>query len=168
MYGNGSEYLNAEALRLRAERAEGLTAFWRMGAYVLALLFLAAMAAFITLDDLAERRLNEAQRISFLRLDEAAERADTLRRERNQCREQWTAAELPVALCSQQAANIDDARIAAERKFKVCLGANVQLVDALGQFDRTLKEQRGLISDAVDFARRCDAKQAMWVHANAR
>lgn len=167
MYGNGNEYLNAEALRLRAERAERLTTFWRMNAYALAIFLLAAIAASFLQNDLAEQRLDESHRILFQRLDKAADRADTLRAERNQCREQWTAAELPVALCSQQAANIDDARIATERKFKVCIAANAGLVDALGQFDRTLKEQRTLIRDAVDFARRCDAKQAMWVHANA-
>lgn len=79
-----------------------------------------------------------------------------------QCREQWSAVDMPTVLCSQQAADIDDARLAAEQKFRVCLSANAGLVDALHEFDALVKEQQLVIQESLDLARRCDARPATW------
>lgn len=62
------------------------------------------------------------------------------------------------------------AEIAAEqRKFATCLSANAGLVDSLRQFDTVIKQQKRVIRDAIDIAKRCEAPASMqamyWVEA---
>jgi hypothetical protein len=73
---------------------------------------------------------------------------------------------------SQQAA--DDANRYRQRAadaandFERCKSANGGLVESLLDFDRTIKDQKLLIDDALDLAKRCDVLPAQWVVTDAR
>lgn len=166
-------YLNAEATKLWAERAEAQARGWRWAGYVLLVLLI--VQTWLVADTAMElqhvRQSAAKQRDQVANWSaQTAELQQSLRAESRQargelraCLEQWEAIDMPTVLCSQQAADIDDARVLAERNFKVCLSANTGLVEVLHQFDQTVKDQQVLIDDAVDLARRCDARPATWV-----
>jgi molybdenum cofactor biosynthesis enzyme MoaA len=173
MYGHIPDYLNAEALRLRAERAEHQAGRWRVTAYVLLVLLIAQTWLVVdTAMELQHVRQGAAKQADQVAVwtEQTADLNQGLRAERRRaegelqaCVEQWEAIDMPTVLCSQQAADVDDARLAAERNFKVCLAANAGLVEVLQEFDRTVKDQKLLINDAVEMAKRCEAKPTTWV-----
>lgn len=135
---------------------------WRFTAHLLLIIVLTQAWFAVSGETVAIQRLSEARRIADQRIDRLSDHAGLMRRKRDQCRAQWTAADLPTALCSQQAANLDDARILAERNFKTCLSANAGLLDSLREFDALSKKQKQVIEDALVLARRCDAQPAKW------
>lgn len=133
MYGHVPEYLDAQALRLRAERAETLANSWRLVGWTfgLALILLVAVVAWQEIHLIGSGQIQ-------------TELGDEL------------------SLYSKQAFDESTARDAAERKFKVCLSANAGLVDALREFDKTVKDQQLLINDAVELAKRCESSPVIW------
>lgn len=142
---------------------------WRFTAHLLLIIVLTQAWFAVSGESVAVQRLNEARRIASQREDTLQGIRQNLRREVNElevdlmsCEGRWTAADLPTALCSQQAADIDDARILAERNFKTCLSANAGLLDSLREFDALSKKQKQVIEDALVLARRCDAQPAKW------
>lgn len=129
-----SEYMNIEALSLRAERADAHARRWRTAAYVLLILLLAQ--TWLVVD-------------TAIALQSAREYAD--------------AANADAYLHSSRAVAIDDKRIAAEREFKSCLAANAGLVDAIREFDLVMKDQQKVIRETLELAKRCDAQpSSLW------
>lgn len=179
MYGHVNQYLDTQALRLRAERAERLTMLWRMTGWAFGL----ALVALLIVVVWQERELAEAH--AYTSNAERSERdahkatwaceddLEWVRKAQFQhftdlgrCRTELELArnvDMPAMLCSQQAADIDDARIAAERKFQGCLSANAGLVESLQDFDRLVKDQQALIVESVELAKRCEASPVTWV-----
>lgn len=178
MYGHVPDYLNAQALRLRAERAERLAKMWRLTGWAFGL----ALVCLLTVVLWQERQLTESHAYSSHaeRSEREAHKAtwaceadlEWVRKAQFQhftdlgrCQtrlEMAEKADMPTALCSQQAADIDDARIAAERKFKGCLAANAGLVESLQEFDRLVKDQQALIVESVELAKRCEVSPVTW------
>jgi hypothetical protein len=176
MYGHIPQYLDAEKQRLRAERAEEQARRWRVTAYVL--LVLLAAQTWLVIDTVME--LTQARQSAEQQRDQVAVwsaqtadlqqqlRADKRRAEQRATAAEaalrvWMAVDMPTVLCSQQAADIDDARLAAEQRIRVCLSANAGLVDALHEFDALVKEQQSVIRESIELARRCEAQPATWV-----
>lgn len=137
MYGHVPQYLDAERLRLRAERAERLARQWRNAACLL--LAMVVLATCVLFDSAA--RLHQSRQVAA----------------QNQ-------REIYAAL--DQAVYELTAKDAAEEKFRVCLSANAGLVDALHEFDALVKEQQSVIRESIDIARRCDAQPVNWVNLN--
>lgn len=181
MYGHVPEYLDTQALRLRAERAEMLASYWRTVGWVfgLALILLVCVLcmqevqlakshAYSSHAERSERAAHQAtwaceadlelvRKAQFQHFTDLGKCRTSLEMARN--------VDLPTALCSQQAADIDDARIAAERKFKGCLSANAGLVDSLKDFDRLVKDQQALIVESVALAKRCESSPVNWAES---
>lgn len=115
-----SQYLiDHEKLRLRAERGEDQARRWRVTAYVLLVLLVAQ---------------------TWLVIDTALSLANA--------REHTAMADADAYRHSSLAAEIDDRRLSAERKFKTCVAANAGLVDGI-------KEQQALLNEAIEMAKRC-------------
>lgn len=178
MYGHVNQYLDTQALRLRAERAERLAGMWRLTGWAFGL----ALCCLLGVVVWQEQELADAH--AYTRNAERSERdahkatwaceanLEWVRKAQFQhftdlgkCRTDLELArnvDMPTVLCSQQAADIDDARIAAERKFKGCLAANAGLVESLQDFDRLVKDQQALIVESLALAKRCEASPVTW------
>ncbi len=52
----------------------------------------------------------------------------------------------------------------ATANFERCKVANAGLVESLQDFDVTIKAQKQLIGEAIDLAKRCDSRGAIWAY----
>lgn len=169
-------YLNAEATKLWAERAEAQARGWRRAGYVLLLLLIAQTWLVVdTVNEMTrqrqvqEQRLQAAKQIASERLDGVVEHSSEAKRDLQSCQfslqqERTAATELQSALValrttsadeiyafSEQARDYSTAVESAEHKFKVCLSANAGLVAVLREFDQTVKRCRADLADAEKF-----------------
>lgn len=178
MYGHVNQYLDTQALRLRAERAERLVGLWRMTGWAFGLTLVCLLGVVVWQEqELAESHAysshaERSERDAHKALWACEADVELVRKAQFQhftdlgkCQtrlEQAQAVDMPTVLCSQQAADIDDARIAAERKFQSCLSANAGLVESLQEFDQLVKDQQALIVESVALAKRCEVSPVSW------
>lgn len=177
MYGHVNHYLQCEALRLRAERAEGLVRAWRSAAFIL--LALLAVQTWLVFDTATE--MGNARRLAETRLDSVsvwhvaatnqtnnlldckADEAEWFKAMQHIADKRWkTQDELQecrddLSVWSGQSVDHLAAGDAAEKKFRVCLAANAGLVESLHEFDRLVKDQQQVIRDSIEAAKRCEA-----------
>lgn len=178
MYGHVPDYLNAQALRLRAERWERLARIWRLTGWAFGLAFVCLLAVVVwqerqlavTTASLDEQRefnfelgwANEGLKVDLVDLQKEQKvlRADLADAEKFYQGEQ---SEIYVAL--QRAVDAEEAADAAKKRFTTCKSANAGLVESLQDFDQLVKDQQALIVESVELAKRCEASPVTWAAA---
>ncbi len=182
MYGHVNQYLDTQALRLRAERLERLVKMWRLTGWAFGLALVCLLGVVVwqerelaeshAYSSHAERSERDAQKaltaceinVEWVRkaqfqhfTDLGRCRADLADAEKFYEGEQ---SEIYVAL--QRAVDAEEVADAAKKSFAICKSANAGLVESLQDFDRLVKDQQALIAESVELAKRCEASPVTW------
>jgi hypothetical protein len=182
VYGHVNQYLDTQALRLRAERAERLAKMWRLTGLAFGLALVCLLAVVVWQErQLAETTasLADQRELNFElgRTNEVLEEdLQDLHKQLTALEAFWTATleadgdaqklfeeqEREVYVALQRAVDAEEAAEAEKRSFAVCKSANAGLVDALQEFDQLVKDQKALIVESIELAKRCDVSPITW------
>jgi hypothetical protein len=177
-----SQYLDAQALRLRAERAERLAKSWRLTGWAFALALVCLLGVVVWQErELAETAASLADQREFnfelgwanegLKQDLIDQRKQLTALEAfwtatleagGDAQKLWDEREREVYVALQRAVDAEEAAEAAKASFETCRSANAGLVESLRDFDRLVKDQQALIVESVELARRCDVSPITW------